>query len=728
MLLSQIKNYNHKIKEIIITNNNQTSIYNQLVTRFSLDIPSNTTVRFSLNKNNDYIEHQKIDGDYFVRIPNKIKDTLIIYAHLFPSDLYTYEEGNIVYNNIDFTNIKSIVNKYGYTENIDKDTNKLKIESLLYQNENDENPSIRNPNYKQYITPNSSKEKWNMSEKGKFPLTSRFRNNDKENVLNITPNMPDSESWAFPSWKTNSKFTSNPYYKLTINRNNLSGLISNDSPINIYMGYKYTPSSSEYHQHYMGFTDTNPSNEDILMFDGENLNTIDNRLGSQAYRVIKRGNFYNTQFSTSHTKGVPIILTFGSDSNTHNCIFNKNTCKNYFQLKTIDNGESYASNTISGLDNTASYTLKYFVYIPRSIKLLSDVDLSSTDINNQEINIQDCCYIDIDGNQINNEFHQRDYHTLLRSQWIYHEINFTPKNNTAIIKLYGSGIKDGKIYYSNITLQKDDYYNPLLKYNNRQYIIQENNHVTPPRNLNTFADDVSSYTNVNNSTIYQPTNQIDLNVPVDSYVLSLAKHTYIRAPNNKVIVYCRNSYDDYLINGTVTLTLITDATTNESISYTQEITEPGFTVFNCNFYRLDSSKSPYQVKLKYENDCDSFDDSDQDIDSINISSTSVNLSYTDTTLTLSNWNSNHAITVSVKAQTTTNGVTTDDNNYIVDYGYIELYKNDISIQSTLVKEGKATFYLSDTDKIVGNYVLKFVYKEGVYFDDTIIYGNLIINS
>ena len=54
MLLSQIKNYNHKIKEIIITNKNQTSIYNQLVTRFSLDIPSNTTVRFSLNKNNDY--------------------------------------------------------------------------------------------------------------------------------------------------------------------------------------------------------------------------------------------------------------------------------------------------------------------------------------------------------------------------------------------------------------------------------------------------------------------------------------------------------------------------------------------------------------------------------------------------------------------------------------------------------------------------------------------------
>ena len=49
-------------------------------------------MRFSLEYNDKYIHHQSINNDYFVRIPNKLRQITELYAHFFIADLYEYEE------------------------------------------------------------------------------------------------------------------------------------------------------------------------------------------------------------------------------------------------------------------------------------------------------------------------------------------------------------------------------------------------------------------------------------------------------------------------------------------------------------------------------------------------------------------------------------------------------------------------------------------------------------
>ena len=70
MDLAQIKEFNHKIKKINITNKNTDSIYDEVIVKIALDVPDDETVRFSLEYNDKYIHHQSINNDYFVEYQN----------------------------------------------------------------------------------------------------------------------------------------------------------------------------------------------------------------------------------------------------------------------------------------------------------------------------------------------------------------------------------------------------------------------------------------------------------------------------------------------------------------------------------------------------------------------------------------------------------------------------------------------------------------------------------
>ena len=48
MDLAQIKEFNHKIKKINITNKNTDSIYDEVIVKIALDVPDDEIVRFSL--------------------------------------------------------------------------------------------------------------------------------------------------------------------------------------------------------------------------------------------------------------------------------------------------------------------------------------------------------------------------------------------------------------------------------------------------------------------------------------------------------------------------------------------------------------------------------------------------------------------------------------------------------------------------------------------------------
>ena len=76
MDLYTIKQYSHRIDKIIITNDNLYSLYSEIIFKVSLDdkhIQDNEIVRFSLEPNDNFIQHQRFDNDYYFRIPNVLK-------------------------------------------------------------------------------------------------------------------------------------------------------------------------------------------------------------------------------------------------------------------------------------------------------------------------------------------------------------------------------------------------------------------------------------------------------------------------------------------------------------------------------------------------------------------------------------------------------------------------------------------------------------------------------
>lgn len=325
MELSEIQQYSHKIIKVSITNTNKKTSYDYVTAKIHLDRETNDTIRFSLTespKADEWLAHQAFDNDYFLRIPNITPSVTEIYAHYFPSELYDYTEDEEIFSVYDFSDfIKDgqldeegnpqypvnqwdgmeyplQISSYGYEMLVSYD-NKPLIRSLL----KDSVTRYKDPNYKNYISA-ETQNLIDMTEKGRFPLSSRYRNS----LYRTAPNFNDSDNFKLPYWKKDTvqyshgaqkeaalsteeadsvsegyKYEDNtatnsyvskyglsdkcaqrqskiPYWEAKIHRSGLSPLIDDtpedaddENPINVYLNYQYLPTSTEYHQHYFGF-------------------------------------------------------------------------------------------------------------------------------------------------------------------------------------------------------------------------------------------------------------------------------------------------------------------------------------------------------------------------------------------------------------------------------------------------------------------------------------------
>lgn len=341
MELSQIQQYSHKIIKVTISNKNQKSSYDYVTVKVHLDRETNETIRFSLTKTpapNEWFEHQSFDNDYFLRIPNKLSNgkedgITEIYAHYFPADLYDYTEANEIFSIYDFSDfIKDTqtnqwdgmeyplqINSYGYEMLIGYD-NKPLIRSLLTNSIT----RYKDPNYKNYIKTDITKNISDMTEKGRFPLSSRYRNS----LYRTAPNLNDNQTYKLPYWRAdttmyshgaspenatsvdtsntveegykyedgtatssytnkygsddncNKRSTKIPYWEAKIHRSGISPIIGDvlededeQFPINVYLNYQYLPTSTEYHQHYFGFEGHNLKTTDGANISRESLIT-----------------------------------------------------------------------------------------------------------------------------------------------------------------------------------------------------------------------------------------------------------------------------------------------------------------------------------------------------------------------------------------------------------------------------------------------------------------------
>ena len=312
MDISEIKQYTHKIIKIKLTNNNTITTYEYVTIKIHLTKEQNETIRFSIEENSNWIEHQSYEDDYFLRIPNITPSVSYIYAHYFPADLYTYEEDTQIFSIYDFSDFFKEhptdqwyneeyplqITSYGY-EMMLGDENKPYIRSLL----NKSVTQYKDPNYKQYIIDDNVNDISHMTEQGRFPLSSRYRNSyyriapefnqgnlpywkrgQKEYSYGTSPDITTT-TYENDTYKYNNtadassnytqqygesntpctqRYYQTPFWEAKIHRKGLSPLITEtysddyasedkDAPFNVFLNYQYLPTSTEYHQHYYGF-------------------------------------------------------------------------------------------------------------------------------------------------------------------------------------------------------------------------------------------------------------------------------------------------------------------------------------------------------------------------------------------------------------------------------------------------------------------------------------------
>lgn len=310
MDISEIKNYTHKIIKIKVTNNNIITAYEYITIKIHLEKEQNETIRFSLEENGNWIEHQSYDDDYFLRIPNITPSVTYLYAHYFPADIYNYEEDTQIFSIYDFSDFFQEhptdqwyneeyplqITSYGY-EMMLGDDNKPYIRSLLDKSIT----KYKDPNYKQYIIDDNNSVPSHMTEQGRFPLSSRYRNSyyttapqfNQGNLPywkigslqysygttpNITTTTYDNDTYQYNNINDITQITNQyeyltncvqrnyqiPFWEAKIHRKGLSPLITEtysedatsddkDMPFNVFLNYQYLPTSTEYHQHYYGF-------------------------------------------------------------------------------------------------------------------------------------------------------------------------------------------------------------------------------------------------------------------------------------------------------------------------------------------------------------------------------------------------------------------------------------------------------------------------------------------
>ena len=413
MNIQNLLNGSHKIKKIKIHNINTYSLMSEIIVKITLnDIGGSDTVRFTYN--DELLPHQSIDNDYFVRIPNILNKDIDIYAHYFSSDLYEYEESTEIFSIYDFRELYDFLQKdvkeglagtnsyycynCGYFENsivlnnqnipicnscgstnvlvyndeytiqTDYDNNRTydysidEIGRLTVQSKlQDSVTTYKNPNYKNY---NSKDE--NKTEKGYFPLSSKYRVKTNTQAPQINQNID-----AY--WETDNP--KNPiFWEVRINRRGLSPLISNgvedgqgniikDIPLNVYLDYEYVPTSTEYHQHFYGIEGQTTEPKTMNIFEGTNLHTINNKFNQDNYKLINWGNPYDNRHTmfVNHDLVIPVDFNDFVPSKINNaetCDWSKNICYNYWTYTPLTSFNSqdnrgYCSKIINNLRDGA---------------------------------------------------------------------------------------------------------------------------------------------------------------------------------------------------------------------------------------------------------------------------------------------------------------------------------------------------------------------------------------
>ena len=494
MSILEINKYSHEITKIDIHNDNLISDnddprYTMVTIKINIHKNQNEIIRFSTTidgKNiNDWLPHQSNGNDYFLRIENKPNSIYTIYAHFFPAELYDYTENNNIVSIYDFADFfeENPTEQWSHqrypiqikSEGYDMtkcDFNKPLIRSRL----NNSVDKYKNPNYKNYI--HTGTDDSDMTEKGKFPLSSRYRPSKYINA-------PRFNQSTLPHWEKANIDVSNckrqnetPYWEVKIHRTGLSPLIANevdgnaleaeysdcenlsdeackdkhDMPINVYLNYQYLPSSTEYHQHYFGFEGTNiktndnttpmkfgnsnpaefsdkikngeyeqqTANKTYTVLEGEGLEKVSNQFNkSTTYRLINYGNPFDERYTigeaTDKTPQMKHENIYNIDLDT--IPLQKQNCE--FER---NNCKKYWTYKPQGKNNRVYYTMPvkadtYYVF-KYFIYIPADAYVE-----------EDSCYIGIKDTSNNtvigvleNAFRKQD--KKLRHQWIYHEIPF----------------------------------------------------------------------------------------------------------------------------------------------------------------------------------------------------------------------------------------------------------------------------------------------------------------
>ena len=479
-----IELYDHPILKITVNNENTYSSVKEIVLRITYDdLKDDQDIKFTLKEKNSWLPCQRDLNDFYILIPNNLQQKTIIYGHIIPSNpdlIEPVEETQLIYNKYNFVElynhlinnpgvnkrssqwsdkygeeyeIQSTIIDYDYDLDFDKKGNpRLTLQSKLNMSIDD----VNNPNYKNYVETSDGS---NQTEKGKFPLSSRFRS--KQNF-----EAPDIEK-ENPKWKTEIISEENlPVFEVRINRRGLStlitnGVVTNDSleqfPINIELNYDYLSTSREYHQHYYGLEGENRNketgaltteNKTINVLEGDKLHTLDSKFNTNNYRIINWGNPYDNRHSmyVNHDEEIPISLANGWKN--QNDLWYRNVCYDYYRL--VGGKDGITSKKIVNLEKDREYSLCFFMFIP-SYTTKSDCSVS---------------VITLDENNIHKLYNiDSIFLKEFTNEWIYHEIPFiADKTNTVEIVTPPEG---ESVFFTNMVIKKMPRYTPTLQYTDR---------------------------------------------------------------------------------------------------------------------------------------------------------------------------------------------------------------------------------------------------------------------
>lgn len=458
--------------------------------------------------NNTISESLAESNDYYCYIPNNLNSITTLYAHFFPADLYDYDtELTNLISVFDFKelNEKATINSNRYEHKI-TDDGKLTVQSTDEKSVT----GYHDPNYKNYVETNNS----NKTEQGKFPLSSRYRNKKNWEV----PNLSD----ANPKW---AEKDDDLYWEARIPFDNI------EAPVNVFINYEYLPTSREYHQHYFGFEAETSTPNTINVFEGTNINTLDENFGSKNnYRLINLGNSYDDKKSiyVPHENNIPIDLeNFNPKPANINKQWKKNKCQNYYVYTPLQNG--HCEYNIS-LNAGKYYSLKYYIYIPSYAQVDSETCYISVKTSDAEY-------------KMHNNFIYKDKE--LRNQWIYHEIPFLATTNN-LIKIVGpqsSGNLEtdnrNSIYFTNISLQEMVEYSPTLQYTSTGLRLSEQNKLT----FKSIAEESITQNHTFNDKIWTNTNET-LPTPYTNINISTKNEKYVYYDPYTTNIYYSHSDED----------------------------------------------------------------------------------------------------------------------------------------------------------------------------------------